>query len=164
MMSNPLTLNAPAGEPVMDFSREFDFPVGTVFNAHIDPELFAQWIGPRDVATRIDQFEARTGGAYRFVHSRGEDEYAFRGVFHTVRQDEFVLQTFEFESTPEVVTLEYSTFTALPDGRCRLTGRSLYPSVEARDGFLGSGMEEGMSDGYNQLDALLASVGTGRQA
>lgn len=160
-MSNPLTLTAPEGEPLMEYSREFDFQVHDVFRAHVDPEVFAQWIGPSDVTTRIDQFEARTGGAYRFVHSRaGEEEYAFRGVFHTVRQDEFVLMTFEFEGAPEVVTLEYTTFAALPGGRSLLTGRSLYPSVESRDGFLSNGMEGGMSDGYNQLDELLARTGS----
>lgn len=159
-MSNPLTLNTPEGEPLMEYSRDFDFPVHDVFRAHVDPDVYARWIGPQDVATRIDQFEPRTGGSYRFVHSRGNDEYAFRGMFHTVRQDEFLLQTFEFEADPEVVTLEYSTFTALPGGRCRLTGRSLYPSVESRDQFLANGMEDGMSDGYLQLDELLARSGS----
>ncbi|MCC3271070.1 SRPBCC family protein [Arthrobacter gengyunqii] len=159
-MSNPLTLSAPADEPLMEYSRDFDFPVHDVFRAHVEPDAYAQWIGPQDVTTRIDRFEPRTGGSYRFVHSRGSDEYAFRGVFHTVRQDEFLLQTFEFEADPEVVTLEYSTFTALPGGRCRLTGRSLYPSVESRDQFLANGMEEGMSDGYNQLDEFLARNGS----
>lgn len=157
-MSNPLNLSAPAGEPCMDYSREFDFPVRDVFRAHTDPELFARWIGPQGLTTRIDVFEPRTGGSYRFVQSRGGDEYAFRGVFHTVRQDDFVLQTFEFEADPDAVTLDYSTFTELPGGRSRLSGRSLYPSVEARDGFLDSGMEGGMSDGYDKLDDLLASL------
>ena len=157
-MSNPLNLSAPTGEPHKDYSREFDYPVRDVFRAHTDPELFARWIGPQDLATRIDVFEARTGGAYRFVQCRGEDEYAFRGVFHTLRQDDFVLQTFEFEADPNVVTLEYSTFTDLPGGRSRLFGRSLYPSVQARDTFLSNGIEEGMSSGYDQLDDLLASL------
>ena len=155
-MSNPLTLNAPEGEPFMEYSRDFDFPVHDVFRAHVDPDVYAQWIGPQDVDTRIDRFEPHSGGSYRFVHSAGSEEYAFRGVFHTVRQDDFLLQTFEFEADPEVVTLEYSTFTPLPGGGCRLTGRSLYPSVEARNQFLTNGIEDGMSDGYNQLDELLA--------
>lgn len=159
-MNNPLTLRAPEGEPLLEYERDFDAPVQEVFRAHVDPDLYARWVGPKDVDTRIDQFEARTGGGYRFVHSRGSDEFAFRGVFHTVRSDEFLLQTFEFESDPDVVTLEYSTFTALPGGGCRLTGRSLYPSVRSRDQFLTNGIEEGMSDGYNQLDELLGSVRT----
>ena len=163
MMSNPLVLEAPAGQPLIDYHREFEFPVRSVFAAHIDPDLFAQWIGPPDLATRIDLFDPRSGGGYRFVQA-GDDgvEYAFRGIFHSLRQDEFVLQTFEFEGYPDVVTLEYSTFTDLPDGRSRLTGRSLYPSVESRDSFLGNGMADGMSSGYDQLDGVLASVRTGR--
>lgn len=159
-MSNSLHLNAPAGEPFMEYSREFDFPVADVFRAHTDPALFARWIGPADVDTHIDDFQARTGGSYRFVHSRGDEHYAFRGVFHTVRQDDFLLQTFEFEGDPGVVTLEYSTFTPLPDGRTRLSGRSLYPSIEGRDTFLSNGIEEGMSSGYDQLDAVLESART----
>ena len=160
-MGNPLTLHAPDGEPFLEFHREFDFPVGEVFKGHTDPDLYARWVGPRDVATRIDVFDARNGGAYRFVHSRGDDQFAFRGIFHTVRQDEFLLQTFEFEGYPDVVTLEYATFSALPGGRSSLSGRSLYPSVESRDQFVSNGIEDGMSAGYNQLDDLLASVRTG---
>ncbi|MCQ2001440.1 SRPBCC family protein [Arthrobacter zhaoxinii] len=161
-MSNPLTIHAPAGEPFLEYQRDFDFPVSAVFQGHMDPDLYVQWIGPGDLTARLDVFEPRSGGAYRVVQS-GDDgvEYAFRGMFHSVRQDDFVLQTFEFEGYPDVVTLEYNTFTELPGGRSRVTGRSLYPSVESRDGFLGNGMEEGMSDGYNQLDDLLASARTG---
>ncbi len=157
-MSNSLTLHAPDGKPFLEYRRDFEFPVGEVFNCHTDPDLYARWVGPWDVDTRIDMFDARPGGAYRFVHSRGEEAYAFRGIFHTVRQDEFLLQTFEFEGYPDVVTLEYTTFTELPGGRSSLSGRSLYPSVESRDQFVSNGIEDGMSAGFNQLDELLGSV------
>lgn len=160
-MSNPLTLHAPDGKPFLEYRRDFEFPVGEVFKGHTDPDLYARWVGPRDVDTRIDEFDARPGGAYRFVHSRGEEAYAFRGIFHTVRQDEFLLQTFEFEGYPDVVTLEYTTFTELRGGRSSLSGRSLYPSVESRDQFVSNGIEDGMSAGFNQLDELLASARTG---
>jgi uncharacterized protein YndB with AHSA1/START domain len=33
----------------------------------------------------------------------------------------------------------------------------VYPSKEARDGALASGMEQGMSAGYDKLEAMLAS-------
>lgn len=155
-MSNPLTVNAPEGKPFVEYEREFDFPVHAVFHAHVDPGLYSQWIGPRGLTTRIDVFEPRPGGAYRFVQA-GDDgaEYAFRGVFHSVREDEFLLQTFEYEGYPDAVTLEYAAFSELPGGRSKLTGRSVFPSLEARDGYAAEGMETGMSEGYDQLDDIL---------
>ena len=42
-------------------------------------------------------------------------------------------------------------------GRSKLTGRSVYPSVEARARFLADGMEAGIAAGYEQLDELLGT-------
>jgi uncharacterized protein YndB with AHSA1/START domain len=46
-------------------------------------------------------------------------------------------------------------FEDLGGGRSRLRGRSICPSVEARDALLSSPMESGMTEGYDRLDALL---------
>ena len=157
-MGNALKLMAPENMPYVDSVREFDYPAAAVFRAHSDPGLFQQWIGPRQLTTRIDTFDCRPGGTYRFVQEgRDGRHHAFRGVFHTVRENEFVLQTFEYEGYPDVVTLEFATFQDLPDGRSRLTGRSVYPSIEARAKFLADGMESGIAAGYEQLDELLAT-------
>jgi uncharacterized protein YndB with AHSA1/START domain len=162
-MSNSLQLSAPEGVPYVDCVREFDFTAADVFRAHTDADLFRQWIGPRDLTTRIDAFDCRSGGSYRFVQKGRDDaEYAFRGVFHTVREDAFVLQTFEYEGYPDIVTLEFSTFEDLPGGRSRLTGRSVYPSIEARARYLEDGMESGIAAGYDQLEELLAKRQTVR--
>lgn len=158
VMPNALHVTAPEGVPLVDYVREFDVPASEVFRAHTDPELYRQWIGPRGLETRIDGFDCRSGGSYRFVQrgEEGGDEYAFRGLFHTVRQDALIVQTFEYEGWPDVVTLEYSTFEDLPGGRSRLTGRSVHPSVESREQYLSTGMESGMSQGYERLEELLA--------
>ena len=44
----------------------------------------------------------------------------------------------------------------LGDGRTRLVGQSLVDDFEARDAFVASGMEEGVREGYERLDELLA--------
>lgn len=157
-MSNALKITAPEGIPFIDTEREFDFPVADVFRAHKDPDLVVQWLGPRGMTMQMGHYDFRTGGSYSYLHT-GPDgvPYEFSGVFHTVRENEFALQTFEFGGYPDVVSLEFMTFEDLGNGRTRLKGHSVYPSQEARDGMLHSGMEGGMTEGYERLDELLAS-------
>ena len=158
-MSNALTLTVPEGLPFIDFQREFDFGVDDVFRAHADPDLVKEWLGPRGMKMEVDHYDFRTGGTYNYVHT-GPDgvPYTFSGVFHTVRPNEFAIQTFEFGGYPDVVSIEFMTFEDLGDGRCRLSGHAVYPSMEARDGMASSGMEGGMTEGYERLDELLSTA------
>ncbi len=158
-MTNPLQVSAPEGLPFIDFEREFDAPVTAVFQAHKEPDLVKQWMGPRDYETDIEIYDFRTGGRWRFVQRNQQgEEYAFNGVFHVVRENEFAIQTFEFEMFPEAVSIESITFEDLGDGRTRVRGHATYPSLEARDGMVSGGMEVGMNDGYQRLDDLLATL------
>ncbi|HLU40777.1 MAG TPA: SRPBCC family protein [Microthrixaceae bacterium] len=142
--------------PLVRITREFDAPVSKVYRAHTDPDLIAQWLGPRGLETTIDQWDCRTGGSYRFVQRDGEGEYAFRGCFHELRPDELIVQTFTFEGMPDGVALEKLTFEDLGGGRTRLATTSLVDSFEDRDAFVASGMEVGVREGYERLDELLA--------
>jgi uncharacterized protein YndB with AHSA1/START domain len=158
-MTNALKVTVPEGLPFIDFEREFDFPVADVFRAHKEPELFAQWLGPRGLKMEIDHYDFRSGGSYRYTHTSPDgNAYDFSGVFHTVRENEFAIQTFEFGGYPDVVSLEFLTLEDLGGGRTRLTAHSVYPTLEARDGMAQSGMEEGMSESYERLDELLSGA------
>ncbi len=143
--------------PLVRITREFDASPDKVFRAHIDPELVVQWLGPRDTEMRIDHYDCRTGGSYRYLHTRDGEEYGFRGCFHEVRPSELIVQTFTFEGMPDGVALEKLTLTDLGDGRTRLTATSLVDSFADRDAFLASGMEHGVREGYERLDELLAA-------
>lgn len=81
---------------------------------------------------------------------------AFNGVFHELRDNEIIVQTFSWEGMPDGVALEKLRFEALPGGRTRLTATSLVDSFADRDAFVASGMEAGVVEGYNKLDDLLA--------
>ena len=142
--------------PLVRIVREFDAAPEKVFRAHTDPDLLVQWLGPRSLEMRIDHFDCRSGGSYRYIHSRDGEEYAFRGCFHEVRPDELIVQTFTFEGFPEGVALEKLVFEDLGDGRTRLTATSLVDSFEGRDAFVASGMETGIVEGYERLDDVLA--------
>ncbi|GAA1814981.1 SRPBCC family protein [Agromyces neolithicus] len=157
-MTNPVTITAPEGLPFIDIEREIDAPVAAVFNAHRDPELITQWLGPNGYEMQVERWDFVSQGGYRYLHTNADGEsFAFRGTFHTVRENEFAVQTFEFEGFPDVVAIEAMTFEDLGDGRTRLRIHSVYPTVESRDGMVASGMETGLREGYERLDALVAA-------
>jgi len=142
--------------PTITIIREFDAPPERVFRAFTDPELYAQWVGPRSVTTAVQRWDARRGGEYAYTAQEGEEVYGFYGSFHEVRPAEKIVQTFTFEGFPDAVSLETMEFEALPDGRTRTVGTSLMNSFEARDGMLSSAMDVGVNEGYEKLDELLA--------
>ncbi len=142
--------------PLVRIIREFAAPPEKVFRAHTDPELLVQWMGPRDVEMHIDHYDCRTGGSYRFLHTRDGEEYGFHGCFHEVRPSELIVQTFTYEGFPDGVALEKLVLEDLGGGRTRLTATSLVDSFEGRDAFLASGMETGVVEGYERLDEVLA--------
>jgi uncharacterized protein YndB with AHSA1/START domain len=141
--------------PIIRITRDFAATPEQLLRAHTDPDLFARWVGPDRTATRIDYWDARTGGSWRYVASHGGQEYGFRGTFHEVRPDRIV-QTFTFEGHPDGVALETLRFEPLGDGRTRLHAQSLVDSMEDRDAWLASGMETGVNEGYAKLDRLLS--------
>src|SRR5262245_13536323 len=105
--------------PMVTIIREFDASPDKVFRAHADPELVARWNGPDSVKMAIDHFDCRTGGSYRFVHTRADDslgddfEAWFHGSFHDVVPNELIVQTFTWEGMPEGVALEKLRFEDL---------------------------------------------------
>jgi uncharacterized protein YndB with AHSA1/START domain len=143
--------------PLVRIIREFDAPAAKVYRAHVDPEIFVKWVGPDYLTSTADVWDARTGGSYRYTMVDGDRVEGFNGVFHELRENQLIVQTFSWEGMPDGVALEKAVFEDLPDGRSRLTTTSLVDSFEARDAFVASGMEVGVVEGYNKLDDLLAA-------
>jgi uncharacterized protein YndB with AHSA1/START domain len=151
------TIEADPNLPTIRIVRDFDAPPEKVFRAWIEPDLVAQWLGPKSTTMRIDKWDARTGGQYRYAAVRDDEEVAaFFGSFHEVRPHERLVQTFTWEGMPDGVSLETMTFEDLGGGRTRTIGLSVVDNLEARDAIMVSGMEVGVYEGYEKLDALLA--------
>ena len=151
------TIEADPNLPTIRIIRDFDAPREKVFRAFIEPELVAQWLGPKSSEIRIDEWNAQTGGNYRYAALQdGEEVAAFYGSFHEVRPNERLVQTFTWEGMPDGVSLETMTFEDLGDGRTRTVGLSVVENFEGRDAIIASGVEVGVYEGYEKLDALLA--------
>ena len=152
---NATTVDARPGLPFIDVVREFEATPARVFRAATDPDLVARWLGPRELEMRIIEYDARTGGAYRYVHRDASgNEYGFRGVFHTATPDELIIQTFEYAGAPDIVSVDTSTYEDL-GGRTRLRTHTVFPSVEARDTALASGMERGILESMDRLEEVV---------
>jgi uncharacterized protein YndB with AHSA1/START domain len=150
---------AEPGVPQIVITREFAASPEALFRAYTEPDLLAQWLGPRRLTMVIDRYEVRDGGTWRYVH-REEDgtEYGFHGVFHGTPSLDGIVQTFEFEGAPGNVALETLTFERQGD-KTVLHQNAVYQTVEARDAMIQSGMEGGVKDSMDRLEELLAGGG-----
>jgi uncharacterized protein YndB with AHSA1/START domain len=157
-MANKTVVTAEPGKQELFITREFDAPRELLFKAHTDPDLYIQWVGPKDMKMTIEKWECYEGGSYTFTHERGGHKYAFFGVNHEIAAPERIIGTFEFDGLPERghVILGTTKFEDLPGGRSRIMHQSVFQSVADRDGMIRSGMEGGVNDGYEKLDKLLA--------
>jgi uncharacterized protein YndB with AHSA1/START domain len=158
---NRTKIIAEPGKQELIIIREFDAPRELVFQTHTDQKLYKQFLGPRRMTTRFETFEPKAGGSYRFVQTDMDGkEYAFHGICHEVLVPERIIGTFEFEGLPEAghVLLETTRFEALPKNRTRIVAQDVYQSVADRDGMFQAGMEEGIDEGYDRLDELLAKL------
>jgi uncharacterized protein YndB with AHSA1/START domain len=152
-------ITAQPGSPFIDIERSFDAPLDLLFRAHVEPELLKQWLGPARYEMTIEEYEVRDGGRWRFTHhddSTG-NAYGFHGVFHGDPSTAGIIQTFEFDGAPGHVSLDALTFEP-NGGRTTIRIHSVYQSVEARDAMIESGMEGGVNEGYDRLDALVSQL------
>ena len=158
MTTATMRITAEPGTALIETEREVNAPRDLVFRAWTDPALLAQWLGPRRLTMRVEAYDVRHGGAWRYVHVDADGtEYGFRGVFHGDPTPDRMVQTFEFEGAPGHVSLDTLTMVDL-GSRTLVRTVSSFQGVEARDAMLNSGMAGGMEEGYARLDELLARL------
>lgn len=156
-VGNKATITAEPNTQNIVITRVINAPRDRVFQAYVDPKLYKQWVGPRNLTMDLQELSCTPGGSYRFVQTDQDgNAYGFKGVFHDVVENERIVQTFEFDGYPGHVSLEALTLEDV-EGGTLITTNSVYQSVEARDGMAQSGMEEGVNDGYDQLEELLGA-------
>jgi uncharacterized protein YndB with AHSA1/START domain len=151
-------ITAEPGIPQIIIEREFDAPRELVFRAYTDPELVVQWLGPRDLKMRIEEYDVRDGGKWRYVSTDADgNEFGFHGVFHGTPSPDGTVQTFEFEGMPGHVAMDTLTLVER-DGRTLSRTVSSFQSVQDRDGMIESGAEHGVHDSHERLTELLSEM------
>ena len=149
-----IILIAEPGKQEASIIRTFNAPPDRLFKAYTDPKLMVRWWGPGRYTIIVDKFDARPGGYWRILNRDSEgNEFAFHGVYHEVSPKRIVY-TFEWEGLPGHVLMGIVTFEDL-NGRTKLIEKSVFESVEDRDGMLKSGMEDGAPEIMDRLAALV---------
>jgi len=151
-------LTAEPGSHQILITREFKAPRHLLFRAWTDPQLLKQWLGPRRLKMIIDKYDVRHGGSYRYVHREADGtEYGFHGVFHGNPSPDGIVQTFEFDGAPGQVSLDTLRMEE-HDGTTIVRINSVHQTVEARDAALASGMADGLEEGFQRLEELIAAM------
>jgi len=160
-MKHTLKVSTPTDREIV-LTRVFDAPRPLVWSAMTKPELLKRWLfGPEGWTMTVCDDDVRVGGAFHYAWSGpGGEAMSLRGVYREVAPPERVVRTESFEFGCDTQAGEQLARLVLTEeaDKTDLTLTVLYPSREARDGTLASGMEHGVGAGYDRLDAILAAM------
>jgi uncharacterized protein YndB with AHSA1/START domain len=137
--------------------RIVNAPRDRVWRAYADPALIPQWWG-RGNRLDIERHEFQRGGHWRYVEHSDHGVHGFEGRYREVTPPERFVRSFEWDGMPGHVAIEFVTLVDLGDGRTKITIVMQMHTREERDGFLHSGMQEGMDAAFAELDTILAST------
>jgi uncharacterized protein YndB with AHSA1/START domain len=139
-------------------TRVVDAPRRIVFDAWTNPQYVPRWLlGPPGWTMPVCEIDLRPGGTWHYVWRRTDgSEMAMHGSYKEVVPPERLVSTESWgPQWPETVN---TLVLAESGGRTTITLTITYPSREARDAALQTGMKDGLEQGYARLDALLTTL------
>jgi uncharacterized protein YndB with AHSA1/START domain len=149
------TFTTPSDREIL-VTRVIDAPRRLVWEAYTNPEHLPNWMGPRGATMPICEIDLRPGGRFRFVSRADGFEMTLTGVYQEIVPPERLVSTDSWgEDWPETIN---TLILSEEDGKTTISLTVLYPSKEARDAALQTGMKEGMSQGFDRLAEHLRTV------
>jgi uncharacterized protein YndB with AHSA1/START domain len=151
------TFTAPSDQEIV-MVRDLEAPRRLVFEAWTNPRHLPHWmLGPAGWTMPVCEIDLRPGGAWRFLwrHSDGR-KMEMRGMYREIAPPERLVSTESWGGDwPE--TLNTLTLSE-EDGKTTITLEVLYPSKEARDAALRTGMGKGVSHSFDRLAEYLSAM------
>ena len=140
-------------------TRTINAPARIVYDAWTKPEIFRQWWVPKSFGLTLlsCDLDVRVGGQYRLVFRHGDSQMAFFGRYiEVIPHSRIVWTNEEAEDGGPVTTVTFEE----NGGKTLVVLHELYPSKESLDAAMASGEKSGMDETFEQLDELLAALGT----
>jgi uncharacterized protein YndB with AHSA1/START domain len=148
------TLATPS-EQEIEITRLVDAPPALVFEAFTNPAHVPNWmLGPQGWSMPVCEIDLRPGGAWRFIWRRSDgSQLEMGGVYREVKPPERLVSTESWgDGWPETLN---TLLLSEQSGKTLITQHVRYPSKEARDAALNTGMQDGMSESFDRLEAYL---------
>jgi uncharacterized protein YndB with AHSA1/START domain len=151
------TFTTPSDREIV-MTRVVDAPRRLVFDSWTNPEHVPHWmLGPEGSTMPVCEIDLRPGGAWHFVWRNPDGtEMEMRGVYREIMPPERLVCTESWGGDwPETLN---TLILSEEDGKTTITNTMLYPSKEARDAALKTGMEEGASQSFDRLAEYLRKM------
>ena len=139
-------------------TRAFNAPRKLLWEAHTKPEHVSQWmLGPDGWTMPVCEIDLRPGGGWHFVWRQSDGtEMGMRGVYKEIRPPEKLVSTESWGADwPDTLNIIDLTEEG---GTTTMVTAVVYPSKEAREKALGTGMKDGWSQSYDRLDEYLRTI------
>lgn len=139
--------------------RDFDAAPDKVWRAMTEPQHLRRWLGDPSFPLTTCEMDVRVGGSYRWVFSQsdGPATMGVRGIYNEVDRPRLLIATEQFDDFPGP-SLNTLVLDERADGRTAMTMTLRYLDREMRDGWIASGMTDGLKRSYEQLDNALAGI------
>jgi uncharacterized protein YndB with AHSA1/START domain/effector-binding domain-containing protein len=171
-MKQTLKVSTPTDREIV-MTRVFDAPRHLVWNAMTQPELLRRWMFmPQGWAWAECEMDVCVGGKFRWAWKGPDGQRALTiwGEHREVNPPVRIVHTECMQMGPaeggprsNLANTEHGAAVATLEltehgEQTHLCMTLLFPSKEARDAALASGMEHGVSAGYEQLEELLSGL------
>jgi uncharacterized protein YndB with AHSA1/START domain len=136
-------------------TREFEAPIGLVFDVLTKPEHVTRWMFEREL--KVCSIDLRVGGSYHMVFITNEGrEMSFRGTYLEVDPPTRVVSTWLFEGRPDADAVDSVELHEV-DGVTTMTAKLTFSDKAGRDETIQHGTE-GMTSAYDRVESLIRSL------
>lgn len=147
-------IHAEDGKQEIVITRQFELPLELLFRAYVEPEIVEEWMG-----TKVLKLESKNHGSYQFETTDPKGgKHLFSGTIHAFVPNQKIIRTFEMESTPFPVQLEFLEFESITDDTSKLTMHIIYKSVADRDAMLKLPFAQGINAAHNRLQEIVNNL------
>jgi uncharacterized protein YndB with AHSA1/START domain len=136
-------------------TREFDAPIGLVFDVFTKPEHVRKWFAPYEEQVTECSIDLRVGGSYHIVFVTNDGtECSFRGTYLEVEPPTRTVETWLFDGWPDAEAVE-SMDLHETDGVTKLTHRLAFRDKAGRDHMT---RFDGQQDSFDAMEDILRSL------